>query len=176
MADNTDQPPKAKVARSSGGAERNIATKVVGTEATVTLISPSGSKFPLPQSVALQSGLIQSITGLDCAGGDEESENSSNDDSDSRAAPNTDVPITVVDDCTLTIIVRFLEKNYSNPLQEIEKPLASDHLDNVISDPFYLELVDTLSQDSLFKLISAANFMHIPGLLDLACAKVSFLV
>lgn len=61
-----------------------------------------------------------------------------------------------------------------NPPKEIEKPLKSANMADVVSQ-WDAEFVD-LDQETLFELILAANYMDIKPLLDLTCAKVASLI
>ena len=68
----------------------------------------------------------------------------------------------------------FLIFRRDNPAPEIEKPLRSNNLNDVIS-PFYADFVN-LDQEVLFELILAANYLDIKPLLELSCAKVASLI
>ncbi len=65
----------------------------------------------------------------------------------------------------------YLKYHYDNPPKEIEKPLKSPLMSEVV-EQWDADFVD-VEQEQLFDLIVAANFMDIEPLLDLACAKVA---
>ena len=71
-------------------------------------------------------------------------------------------------------IIEYCTYIHTNPPPEIEKPLRSNELGDVVN-PWFAEFVN-LEQEVLFELILAANFMDIKSLLELACAKVASLI
>merc|ERR1712027_211795 len=62
----------------------------------------------------------------------------------------------------------------ANPAQDIEKPLKSGNMREVVSewDATFVEI----EQETLFELILAANYTDIKSLLDLTCAKVASMI
>ena len=67
-----------------------------------------------------------------------------------------------------------MKYHIANPAKEIEKPLKSANMNEVVSqwDADYVDI----DQELLFELILAANYMDIKPLLDLTCAKVASLI
>jgi len=61
---------------------------------------------------------------------------------------------------------------------EIEKPLKSHNLADVVCewDVEYVSIDNKQSIEDIFKLILAANYLHITSLMDLACAKIATLI
>ena len=82
-----------------------------------------------------------------------------------------DIPLPTVRKAIMEKIAAFCGHMRTNPPPEIEKPLKSSNFID-ITTPWYADFVD-LSQDMLFDLIMAANYLDIKALLDLACAKVA---
>ena len=75
---------------------------------------------------------------------------------------------------TLSRIIAFCTYHLDNPLAEIERPLKSSNMRDVVSewDANFINI----SVDELMDLIVAANFLIIQPLLDVACAKVASLI
>jgi len=63
---------------------------------------------------------------------------------------------------------------FSNPFEEIQKPLKSSNLKDFLSD-WYISFLD-IDNDTLFELISVSNYLDIKPLLDLTCAKVATMI
>ena len=83
------------------------------------------------------------------------------------------IPLPNVNTTTLYKVVEFMGKQASIPMNAIPKPLLSTNL-GVQDD--YVKFVNLLTQEELFDLIHAANYMDIPPLLDLTCAKVASMI
>jgi len=118
------------------------------------LISNEGEKFELPKKVAIQSELVKTM-----AEGDKEA---------------VDIPLPNVKASVLRKVVEYMRYHAENPAKEIEKPLKSANMAEVVS-PWDSEFVD-VDQEVLFELILAANYMDVKPLLDLCCAKVASMI
>lgn len=94
------------------------------------------------------------------------------DDDDPDEIP--EIPLLEVDHKTLTMVVAFLNHHQTDPMKEITKPIQTSDLVALTSE-WDAKLVD-LPQEDLFKLITAANYLDIPSLLDLAICKVACIV
>jgi S-phase kinase-associated protein 1 len=91
-------------------------------------------------------------------------------------APDSDevIPLPNVKKVILEKIVTFCTYAKDNPTPEIEKPLRSSNLADVVPQ-WYAQFVE-LEQETLFELILAANYMDIKPLLELSCAKVASMI
>lgn len=71
-------------------------------------------------------------------------------------------------------VIAFCEHHAREPMHDIEKPLKSSNMSEVVSewDANFVKV----EQDLLFELILAANYMDIKSLLDLTCAKVASMI
>merc|ERR1712087_497169 len=71
-------------------------------------------------------------------------------------------------------VIEYMTYHNSNPADEIEKPLKSANMREVVSewDATFVEI----EQETLFELILVANYMDIKSLLDLTCAKVASMI
>eukprot|EP00286_Rhodomonas_abbreviata_P017356 CAMPEP_0181336652 /NCGR_PEP_ID=MMETSP1101-20121128/27545_1 /TAXON_ID=46948 /ORGANISM="Rhodomonas abbreviata, Strain Caron Lab Isolate" /LENGTH=222 /DNA_ID=CAMNT_0023446985 /DNA_START=43 /DNA_END=708 /DNA_ORIENTATION=+ len=96
----------------------------------------------------------------------------SEEDDDGDSLPK--LPMPYVKRAIFDKIMEFCEHHEKEPMPEIEKPLKSTNMAQVVSD-WDAKFVD-LDQPMLFELILAANFMDIRSLLDVCCAKVASMI
>lgn len=89
-------------------------------------------------------------------------------------AGDNEVPLPSIKRPILDKVIEYCQYINQNPPPEIDKPLRSNNLNDVVSD-WYANFVN-LDQEVLFELILAANFMDIKSLLELACAKVASMI
>lgn len=123
-------------------------------ELTLTLKSADGDTFPVKKSVAVQSELVKTMWEGD--------------------RNETVIPLPNVKAATLKKVVEFITYHKDNNFKDIEKPLKSAHMHEVVPE-WDANFVET-DQESLFELILAANYMDIKPLLDLTCAKVASMI
>lgn len=71
-------------------------------------------------------------------------------------------------------MIEFCKHYKEDPMNEIEKPLKSANMHDVVQD-WYAKFVE-VQQETLFELILAANYMDIKPLLDLTCATVASMI
>jgi S-phase kinase-associated protein 1 len=83
------------------------------------------------------------------------------------------LPLPNVGSAALTRVVAYCEYHMVSPANEISKPLK-ENLEDVVCkwDIEFLKM----GNKELTELISAANYLDIPGLLDLTCAKVATMI
>ena len=86
----------------------------------------------------------------------------------------SELPLPNVKSQVLQKVIEFCEHHLSEPMTEIEKPLKSQVMADVVQK-WYADFVD-LEQVLLFELILAANYMDIKPLLDLTCATVASMI
>eukprot|EP00540_Astrosyne_radiata_P022412 CAMPEP_0116847684 /NCGR_PEP_ID=MMETSP0418-20121206/14569_1 /TAXON_ID=1158023 /ORGANISM="Astrosyne radiata, Strain 13vi08-1A" /LENGTH=123 /DNA_ID=CAMNT_0004479153 /DNA_START=63 /DNA_END=431 /DNA_ORIENTATION=- len=84
---------------------------------------------------------------------------------------DNEVPVMDVKAETLRKIIEYLEHYKDSKPPEIEKPLKSNIMSQVVYE-WDANFID-VDQETLFELILGANYMDIKPLLDLACAKVA---
>lgn len=82
-----------------------------------------------------------------------------------------EIPLINIDTACLVKIIEFSEYHAKIPMDNIEKPLKSPNLKNIISD-WDLNFID-VEQELLYKLVLAANYIDNESLLDLCCAKIA---
>ena len=86
----------------------------------------------------------------------------------------SEIPLPNVKSQVLHKVIEFCEHHLQEPMTEIEKPLKSQVMADVVQK-WYADFVD-LEQVLLFELILAANYMDIKPLLDLTCATVASMI
>ena len=118
------------------------------------LVSQEGDKFELGKKIACQSELVKTMS----EGDKEENE----------------IPLPNVKSHVLKKVIDYLKYHVDNPAREIEKPLKSANMNEVVSqwDADYVNI----DQELLFELILAANYVDVKPLLDLCCAKVASMI
>lgn len=126
------------------------------------LLRPKGSEdaaVKLSRSAAMMSGVIREM--LD-------------DDPDSYCVP--EIPLPNVGQTALLQVCQFCIKHVGDPMTKISRPLASTDLTVLVGkwDADFINALETTQQ--LFDLILAANYLDIPDLLDLGCAKLTVMI
>jgi len=125
-----------------------------GSVDKLSLKASDGETFEVPREVAMQSELVKTMWE-----GDKD---------------ETEIPLPNVKPQILKKVIEYMSYHNSNPADEIEKPLKSANMREVVSewDATFVEI----EQETLFELILAANYMDIKSLLDLTCAKVASMI
>ena len=72
-------------------------------------------------------------------------------------------------------VVEYLTYYKDKVPKDIPKPMPSANLSEVI-DEWDVNFINNIELDNVFDLINAANYMDIPSLLDLSCAKIASLM
>jgi len=121
---------------------------------TLTLQAQDGEQFTVPREVAMMSELVKTMWE-----GDKNEQ---------------EIPLQNVKKDILKKVIEYMEFHHKNPPKEIEKPLKSGNMREVVSDwdAHFVEV----DQETLFDLILSANYMDIKPLLDLTCAKVASMI
>mmetsp|Transcript_13578 Transcript_13578/g.26190 ORF Transcript_13578/g.26190 Transcript_13578/m.26190 type:complete len:173 (+) Transcript_13578:125-643(+) len=132
-------------------------TDFVANKGNCTLVSKEGEKREVPMEVAQMSVLVKEMT-----------------DEDNGDETNPEIPLPNVAIKVLDKVIEFCKHHVKEPMQEIEKPLKSPNMNEVVSE-WDARFVD-IDQETLFELILAANYLDIKPLLDLTCAKVASMI
>ena len=82
-----------------------------------------------------------------------------------------DIPLTRVDKPTMEKVLIFMERMAEHTPPEIEKPLSSTDLSQVV-EAWYFDYVN-VETEKLFEITLAAEYLNIKPLLELSCAKVA---
>ena len=117
----------------------------------VNLVPEEGEPIEVEEEIATMSVLVKSM--IDDSGTDE------------------DIPLPNVKKATLEKVISFCEHHKEEPLQDIEKPLKTNNIKDVVS-PWYGEFVD-IKIEELYEIILAANYLDIKPLLEVTWAAVA---
>jgi S-phase kinase-associated protein 1 len=82
------------------------------------------------------------------------------------------VPLYSVQAEVLGRIVEFAEHHEIEPYTEIEKPLKTTNMRELVSE-YDVELIESVEPETLFSFILAANFLGYHPLMELMCAGVA---
>ncbi len=127
-------------------------------------MSREGDRFEIDLETAKMSGVVVNTIDEDIY--DDDDENDEND---------KDIYIPNVKSAVLKKVIEFCN-HYKNveEMKKIETPISSSKLEEVVQD-WYVNFC-RVEDKVLFELVTAANFMHIPPLLDLSCLAVAVLL
>ena len=120
----------------------------------ITLVSSDGEKIEISSKAAEKSNLVKGIL--------------------EDYPDDVVVPLHKFKSNILKKIKEFLEHYENEEPVPIEKPLVSQNFHESVSEWDYNYI--NVDLDLTFELISAANYMHIPHLFDLASAKVASII
>merc|ERR1712062_87929 len=114
-----------------------------------------GERFELKREYAMMSKLVKNI----CEGD----------------ASMTNIFVKNVDGNILKLIVKYMEHHQGKDVTNIEWPLKSDKLAEILEDEWDVEFINNMDKKTLFSAIVGANYMGIKGLLYRGVAKVAIL-
>jgi S-phase kinase-associated protein 1 len=120
----------------------------------LTLISKDGTRFSLPRSASLLSELIK--TTLE---GDPDA---------------SELPLYHIESTIVSQVIHYLNYHEKVPPRRIESPLTSNVLKDLV-DHYDSSFINQ-DQETVFKLLLAANYLNIKPLFHLCCAKVATLI
>jgi len=87
---------------------------------------------------------------------------------------STFIELTRVYEPTLEKVVEFLTHYMDEPMNEIPSPLGASSFNEIVEQEWYRTFVEEIDRPMIFDLLTAANYMGIRPLLDLACLSVTF--
>ena len=128
----------------------------------VIFVSSEHEEFPVTKELAVMSRGYASLV--------EEDE-----DDDTDEVEDHKFPLLNVDTETLKFVIEFCTLYTDNPMKSIPKPLESYKLSDYISTK-YCDFINRKTKDQLYRIIMAANYMDIPPLLQLGCAKIASMI
>lgn len=84
------------------------------------------------------------------------------------------IELTRVDEATLEKVVEFLVHHMEEPMNEIPSSLEGGTFEEIVTQEWYRAFMRNEDTNMVFDLLTAANYMGIKPLLDLACLTVTF--
>ena len=117
-------------------------------DSNVTILSKEGDSFTITRQQAELSELLKPFI--------------------AEGSGDEPVPVPDVSSKVIKYIIQFMESYVADPMKDIEKPLKSTVMKEVVQE-WYAEFVEGADKD-MFELILGANFMDIKPLLELTCA------
>jgi len=85
-----------------------------------------------------------------------------------------EVPLFHIEGPIVAKVIDYMKYHMATPPRTIEKPLQSTNMKDLV-DKWDAEFCD-VDQETMFKLLLAANYMDVKSLLYLMCAKVASLM
>jgi S-phase kinase-associated protein 1 len=76
----------------------------------------------------------------------------------------------------LSKIVEYLKHHNGKKPAEIAKPIRSVKMERIVEDQWDAEFINQMSKKMIFQVILGANYMDLPSLLHLGCAKIATLI
>lgn len=87
-----------------------------------------------------------------------------------------DIPLPIVNFKMLNILEQFVKLYAQYPLLRIPQPLPHDLLLSDIINEIYVFFIEQYDLDTLYNIIKVADYMDIKALLDLACARIAYIL
>jgi len=129
----------------------------------VKLISSEGTVFTIPIENAIISNLVKiMLEDCDC-----------DCDSDSDSDKIEEIPILRVSSNILSRVVDFMEHMKIEPLNDINQPLQTTDISEIVQERYVTFLND---KNDLYELVNASNYMDIKPLLNLTCVKLATMI
>eukprot|EP01036_Dinobryon_divergens_P022488 gene22488-30749_t len=124
---------------------------------SVFLVSSDSEKFEVPIEIAEMSKYLKEMI-------------------DPTTEEAQEIPVTDVSTPILSKVIEFLKNHKLQPMNEIRKPLQSANMAEAVQEWYANFITVGVTQEVLFDLILAANYLDIKPLLELSCATVASLI
>ncbi|GAX14544.1 hypothetical protein FisN_6Lh321 [Fistulifera solaris] len=132
----------------------------------VTLISSDKQEFKLSAEAVKLARMVASSLNL--------IQEDDDGDEDDTAAELDPLELSRVEGSVLAKVVEYLSHYLEEPMKEIPQPLGGTTFNEVMTQEWYQTYAYGMSDELLFQVLTAANYMEIQPLLDLACLRVTF--
>merc|ERR1712079_593150 len=86
------------------------------------------------------------------------------------------IPIKKVRGDILELIVNYLKHHNGKKPEEIAKPIRSVKMERIVADKWDAEYINKMNKKTIFQVILGANYMDLPSLMHLGCAKIATLI
>lgn len=120
----------------------------------INLISKSGKAHIVKKSAVVLSNVIKTMIEYD--------------------TKEREIPLSTLNDEVLDKIVEFMEYHENIKFTEVEKPIKSTNIRELVSD-WDADFIN-IDKIMLFDLLQASNYLDIKELLDLCCAKIATMI
>jgi len=119
--------------------------------ASLTLVSSDGPSVSVNARLQGLSSLLQRLT--------------------ADSSPQSPISLPNISSAVLYKIVEYYEHHHYTTPPPIKKPLASDRIEEAVTDPWDAPFINGMSEELLVDVIMACNDLGLYGLFDLSCAK-----
>eukprot|EP00978_Attheya_sp_CCMP212_P041818 scaffold244618_cov52-Attheya_sp.AAC.1 len=92
---------------------------------------------------------------------------------DNSGEDTTPIDVTKIRAACLQNVIDYLTHYQTDPMNEITTPLDGDTLREIVKQDWYMRFIQTMELPMVFQLVTAANYLNIKSLLDLAILRVS---
>lgn len=142
----------------------------------ISLVSSDQKCFCLYHHEATCSGLLRNAIEEEYEEDEDEAESDEDDDGSGTKGGNPEcicnVPLANVSSEVLTHVIEFLKHHAIEPLLPLEA--TGESFRDQITQDYYFNFIEEKTNDMIFKLSNAANYLDIEPLFNLTVLKVSF--
>jgi S-phase kinase-associated protein 1 len=117
----------------------------------VRVVTNDGESFSMPIRAASMSNILANMIGED---------------------PEEEIPLPNVDARTMAVVVEFCTHALADPPTSLPTPLPGNRLEGLVQ-PWYVQFLAKFDSQQLAAVTRAANYLDIPSLLELCCAKIA---
>ena len=87
--------------------------------------------------------------------------------------PDEEIPMPTISGPVFKKCVEYCEYIKDHDAPQIEKPIRSTDMKEIVEDEYYVNLVNGMDKDMTIEVLLASKYLDIPGLLNLTCAKLA---
>ena len=87
--------------------------------------------------------------------------------------PDDEIPLPSITAAIFKECIKYCEYIKDHDPPQIEKPIRSTDMKEIVEDEWYVNFVGALDKDQTIEVLLAAKYLDVPGLLNLTCAKLA---